>query len=161
MKIDYEIIRKEELTGSIRNMFAKMLEKQGKVKGDLSKKADRCKFLCIVKINDKISGIGAIKEKTESDFSKQKASIPELKDSFQWELGYLYVNPEYSGKGIATNIVRLLIESYGKGNLMASTEISANPAMVKILEKFGFRLYGKPWKSDIHNNHLGLFLKFE
>jgi len=116
---------------------------------------------CGVKINEKIAGIGAIKEKTESDFSKQKASIPELKDYFQWELGYLYVSPEYSGKGIATNIVRLLIESYGKENLMASTEISANPAMVKILEKFGFRLYGKPWKSGIHNNHLGLFLKFE
>jgi len=44
---------------------------------------------------------------------------------------------------------------------MASTEITANPAMVRILEKQGFRLFGKPWKSDIHGNYLGLFLRFE
>jgi ribosomal protein S18 acetylase RimI-like enzyme len=137
------------------------LKKQGKVKGDLSIKADRCKIICIAKINEDIAGIGAIKIKTKSDFSNEKASVPELSNAFEWELGYLYVNPDYSGKGIATNVTRMLIDSYGNGNLMASTEISANPAMVKILEKFGFRLFGKPWKSGIHKNYLGLFLKFE
>lgn len=43
---------------------------------------------------------------------------------------------------------------------MASTEIAANPGMVKILEKHGFRQFGKPWKSSLHKNYLGLFLKF-
>tara|TARA_R110002050_G_scaffold167946_2_gene299014 strand:- start:7219 stop:7395 length:177 start_codon:yes stop_codon:yes gene_type:complete len=57
-------------------------------------------------------------------------------------------------------MVRLLINEYGNENLMASTEINTNPAMVKILEKNGFRHYGKPWKSNIHNSYLGLFLKF-
>ena len=58
-------------------------------------------------------------------------------------------------------IAKLLLEKYGKDNLMASTEITANPAMVSILQKNGFRLYGKPWKSGIHENDLGLFLKFK
>jgi len=44
---------------------------------------------------------------------------------------------------------------------MASTEISANPRMVGILEKNGFRHYGKPWKSSLHDNFLGLFLKYK
>ena len=161
MKIEYEIIRKEELSDNIRTIFAGALKKQGKVKGDLDKKADRCKVLCIAKINEDIAGIGAIKTKTKTDFYKEKASVPELSDNFEWELGYFYIDPNYSGKGIATNIARSLIDAYGSGNLMASTEVSANPAMVKILEKFGFRLFGKPWKSGIHKNHLGLFLKFE
>ena len=161
IKIEYEIIKKEELNDNIRGIFAEALKKQGKVKDDLSIKADRCKLICIAKVNEDIAGIGAIKVKTESDFSNEKASVPELSKAFEWELGYLYVNPGYSGKGIASNITRMLIDVYGNGNLMASTEISANPAMVKILEKFGFRLFGKPWKSGIHKNYLGLFLKFE
>jgi len=161
IKIEYNIIKKEELSDHTRTIFAEALKKQGKVKGNLSIKADRCKIICIAKINEDIAGIGAIKVKTESDFSNEKASVPELSNAFEWELGYLYVNPDYSGKGIATNITRILIDAYGNGNLMASTEISANPAMVKILEKFGFRLFGKPWKSGIHKNYLGLFLKFE
>ncbi len=44
---------------------------------------------------------------------------------------------------------------------MASTEISVNPGMVKILESNGFKLFGKPWKSSIHEHFLGLFLKFK
>lgn len=44
---------------------------------------------------------------------------------------------------------------------MASTEVSANPRMVKILEKSGFRFFGRPWKSSIHDNYLGLFLKLK
>ncbi|HGY2645760.1 TPA: hypothetical protein ACNVDP_003410 [Klebsiella aerogenes] len=30
---------------------------------------------------------------------------------------------------------------------MASTEITENPRMVHILERNGFKLYGKPWKT--------------
>ena len=44
---------------------------------------------------------------------------------------------------------------------MASTEITNNPGMVKILERNGFRLFGKPWKSKIHSHYLGLFLRFK
>jgi len=159
MKIKYDIIYKAEITNVVRSAFAEALKMQDKVKGDLATKADRCKILCIAKIDDSVVGIGAIKEKTTSDFSNEKAAMPELQGDFEWELGYLFTSSEYSGKGIARNITRLLIEAYGGGNLMASTEISANPGMVKILETSGFRLFGKPWKSGIHNNYLGLFLK--
>jgi len=34
------------------------------------------------------------------------------------------------GKGIASQITKLLISDFGNGNLMASTELSANPSMV-------------------------------
>ena len=105
--------------------------------------------------------IGGIKKKTDSDFSEGKAGVPDLAEAFDWELGYLYTEAEQCGRGIASTITRLLVDAYGHGNLMASTEIAANPAMVRILEKLGFRLYGKPWKSSIHDNYLGLFLKFQ
>lgn len=53
-----------------------------------------------------------------------------------------------------------LLETFGKGNLMASTEVTDNPAMVSILEQLGFQRRGKSWKSNIHGNELGLFLKY-
>ena len=161
MKIEYKIINKSELEDSHRKIFADMLDKQKKVKGDLMTKADRCKMICIVSINDKPVAIGAIKKKTKSDFTAEKAGIPELAKEFEWELGYLYTEQECRGRGIASVISKTLIDAYGDGNLMASTEISANPATVRMLERNGFRLFGKPWKSDIYNNFLGLYLKFK
>ncbi|MBK8163121.1 MAG: GNAT family N-acetyltransferase [Gammaproteobacteria bacterium] len=141
--------------------FAEALRRQGKVQGDLSKKADRCKLLCIARIDEEVVGIGAIKTKTKSDFSEQKADLSELSDDFDWELGYLFTDPEHTRKGIAGNVAKLLVDAHGQDNLMASTEVSANPGMVRILETLGFRHYGKPWKSAIHDNYLGLFLRFK
>ena len=161
MKIEYEIVQRSEFDETIRTVFADMLRKQGKVKGDFATKAIRCKLICIVKIEGKVIAIGGIKRKTASDFTNNKAGVPYLASEFEWELGYLFTDSNYGRRGIASNVVRLLVEAYGKGNLMASTEIAANPAMVRILEKQGFRLFGKPWKSSIHDNYLALFLKFE
>ncbi len=160
MKIEYHITTHSEIDDELRATFAEKLGKQGKVKGDLTRKAGRCKLLCIAKVDGVAVAVGGIKEATATDFEDGKAGLPELAEEFEWELGYLFTEPSCEGKGIGSAVVRLLIEAYGKGNLMASTEISANPGMVKILEKNGFRLFGKPWKSGIHSNYLALFLRF-
>jgi hypothetical protein len=161
MKIEYNLIQRDDFDDSIRDIFAAMLRKQGKVTGDLATKADRCKLICIARVDGEVVAIGGIKKKTAPDFSNEKAGVPDLANAFEWELGYFYTDSDHGGLGIASNIARILVDAYGKGNLMASTEISANPVMVKILEKRGFRLFGKPWKSSIHDNYLGLFLKFQ
>ena len=161
MKIEFEVISKSQITDAIRETFAEALKRQGKVQGNHQEMADRCQLICIAKIDSEVAGIGAIKVKTVSDFSAQKAGLPDLCSDFEWELGYLFTEPAHTGKGIGKNIARVLIEAYGAGNLMASTEIAANLAMVRILEIFGFRQFGKPWKSAIHENYLGLFLRFQ
>jgi GNAT superfamily N-acetyltransferase len=161
VEINYQTIDKNNFNEDHRKILANMLKKQGKVRGSFNQKIDKCKLVCIAWVNDDIAAIGAIKEKTQSVFSAKKAGLPELSNDFEWELGYFYTQEKYAGKGIASMIAKLLIEEYGEENLMASTEITANPAMVKILKKHGFRLFGKPWKSDIHENCLGLFLKFK
>ncbi|MCG7862022.1 MAG: GNAT family N-acetyltransferase [Candidatus Thiodiazotropha endolucinida] len=159
MKIEYEIVLKGNLTDDIRNVFAGMLKQQGKVQGELQKKADRCKLLGIARISGKPVSIGAIKVKTSSDFSEEKSGLSDLSNDFEWELGYLYTDPKHTGKGLAKNIARMLVDEFGDGNLMASTEVTVNPAMVSILKQLGFRMHGKPWKSTIHDNYLGLFLR--
>ena len=161
MKIEYRLVRPEDLIESDNQTFAKMLDKQDKVNGDTKTKAAKCKFVCLVTVDDDVVAIGGIKPKTASDFSHEKAGVPALASEFEWELGYFYTAPSHERRGIGSNIARLLIEAYGDGNLMASTEVSANPGMTSILERHGFRLFGKPWKSSRHCNHLALFLRFE
>ena len=111
MKIEYEVISRRQLNDSVRKIFASMLQKQGKVKGDYLTKADKCKLICIAKIDGEVIAIGGIKEKTASDFSNHKAGIPNLANEFVWELGYIYTDSGYGGRGIASAITRLLIEA--------------------------------------------------
>lgn len=160
MTLSFELIIKDELTDKHRKIFADLLEKQGKVKGVLIEKADRCKIICITKLNDQPVAIGAIKKKTLSDFSKSKANLPELGNLFDWELGYFYTSEIVLGKGIANQIAKLLTSEFKEENLMATTELSSNQAMVKILLRNGFELYGSPFKSGIHDDILGLYLRF-
>lgn len=161
MNLEFQIILKENITDSHRKIVTQLLQKQGKVKGDLSTKADRCRIICLGFIDDVAISIGGIKPKSSLDFSKEKANLPDASKPFEWELGYVYTNPDFAGKGIASTMINHLLIEYGNENLMASTEISANPGMVRILEKNGFRHYGTPWESDIHANYLGLFLKYK
>jgi GNAT superfamily N-acetyltransferase len=161
MKITYHIVERKDFDNNHRKILASMLKQQGKIRGNFDEKIDRCQLICIAFVENDVAAIGAIKEKTQSDFSAEKAGLPELSNDFEWELGYFFTQEKYAGKGLASMIAKLLIEEYGKGNLMASTEIAANPAMVNILQKNGFRLFGKPWKSGIHENYLGLYLKFK
>ena len=63
MKIEYEIIHKADFNDTHREIFAKMLKEQGKVQGNLADKIDRCRLICIVKLDDNSVAIGAIKRK--------------------------------------------------------------------------------------------------
>ena len=163
--IEFKIIGKEHLKSTDKQIFGELLREQGKVdsdkNGNFNLKADRCLIICIVFIDKKPISIGAIKKKTNYDFESEYSNLPELSLQFDWELGYLYTKEQYSKKGIASSVIKYLLDAYGNKNIMASTEISANPAMVHLLEKNGFRHYGNPWKSRKHSNFIGLFLRFK
>jgi hypothetical protein len=158
-KVEFTLFAKSEFTDQHRTILAEMLREQGKVRGDFDKKIDRCRILCIASIDSHPVAIGAIKESTKSDFDSAKADLPALADEFEWELGYLFTRPASKDKGLASQVVRMLLAAYGDAPIMASTEICMNPGMVRILEKNGFRVFGKPWQSGIHRNMLGLFLR--
>lgn len=156
---EFKIVAKKDLTDSDRKIFAELLQKQGKVKGNLLLKADRCKEICIAYIVNIPVAIGGIKIKTESDFHKEKADLTELAKDFEWELGYIYTDENHNGKGLSSSIIEKLLEKNKKENLMASTEIITNPIMVHLLEKNNFVRKGKSWQSGIHHDELGLFLR--
>lgn len=160
MDLKYELIKSVNFTENIRLEFARLLKLQNKVDGILIEKVDKCKLICIVSSNKKAVAIGGIKRKSKSVFNKLKANRTDLENLFNWELGYIYIEKEVEGNGIATKITSLLLGQINNENLMATTEITANPAMVKILMNNGFELYGSEFKSKFHDNKLGLYLKF-
>ena len=156
---DFRLFQKMEFTKEHRTLLADMLREQRKVQGDLNSKIDRCRLLCIAYVDDQPAAIGAIKEATQSDFEPAKSDLTALADKFHWELGYVFTRPAHAGEGLASRIVRMLLNAYGDDPIMASTEACMNPGMVRILEGSGFRTFGKPWKSAIHDNMLALFLR--
>lgn len=161
MDLQYSLVYNKDLTENDKNNFGKLLKEQGKVQGNCLKKAERCKFIIIVYDSGIPVAIGAIKPKTLSDFQLNKANVKNISTMFNWELGYIYTKTTHTGNKIASTIVSKLIEEYGNENLMASTEITENPSMVKILINHGFQQIGNTWKSSIHGNSLGLFIKYE
>lgn len=160
-EITYKIDDPKNFTEEERNTFLNLLKKQNKVSEPTKEKINRCKFICICKVDGEIISIGAIKPKTNSAFDSNKADLDKLRNDFSLELGYCYTAPVHTGKGYSSSLVNLLLAKFSDTNLIASTELRANNSMTRILEKNGFKQYGRPWKSSIHNGTLGLFLKFK
>lgn len=160
MTVDYAIFEKADVDDALRALVASLLGKQGKVLGNLSEKADRCRLICIARVDEHAIGMGAIKEATQRDFDADTSGLGALRSAFAWELGYFYTGPLHEGHGIGSHIAELLLERYGSHNIMASTEVSPPSGMVRILERNGFQRKGKRWPSAIHGNQLGLFLRY-
>lgn len=161
MIISFELIENRNITDKHKEIFIELLKRQNKVTGEIHKKIEKCLLLCIVRCNEIPIAMGAIKQKTKSVFGSLKANKPELENKIEYELGYLYTSESHNGKGIANQVVKLLLSEFKYSNLMATTESSENPGMVKILLRNGFVLEGNQFQSVIHKNKLSLFIKYK
>lgn len=160
LEITFKIDIPKNFSEQERRTFLDLLNKQGKVKDPTIGKVNRCKLLCVCKVDNQIVSIGAIKQKTTSDFNSNKSDLEHLSNEFKIELGYCFTLPDYTGKGFSSTIVKMLLTEIGNHNLMASTELREDNSMNGILQRNGFKQYGNPWKSIIHKGTLGLYLKF-
>jgi GNAT superfamily N-acetyltransferase len=148
-----------EFADDEKEIFKDLLIKQKKVRNPTVQKINACFWLCLCFEGGAIVSIGAIKPSTKFDFDKNHADLEALQNEFKVEIGYCYTEPEYGGKGYSSQIVKLLLEKCGPVNVMASTELRSDNRMKAILEKSGFKFYGRPWKSAIHSGLLGLYLR--
>ena len=161
LELTFKIIDQKNITKKIAEDFIDSLRKQGKVTIPTVAKIQSCLKVSLCYLDDVLIGISALKTKSSSDFNNSKADLPNLESKFVWELGYMYVDKNYRSYGISLAMTRLLLKQVQDENIMASTELFAENAMMFILRKFGFEQYGKPWPSVKHDGTLGLFLKFK
>mgnify|MGYP001370862881 CR=1 FL=1 len=158
-KITFEIFETESITDKLAQQYVALLDEQGKVNAPNASRIKRCKLIALATVESRIIGVGAIKKKTNSDFHTDKANVPKLAEQFDWELGYCYTKNDFEGQGISSFIVKNLLNKIGNINLMTSTELYPKNSMIRIIEKYGFRQIGTPWKSSIHDGLLGLFIR--
>lgn len=100
MLIEYILKAPELLSANDIKYFESLLDKQGQI-DTVKGKANKYYRICLVKINNKPIAIGALKQVYKSPFDYAK--VPELKEKYNYEIGYLFVDK----KSIEKNMVVL------------------------------------------------------
>jgi hypothetical protein len=98
LSLTYKIDSPSQFSTDEKEQFLALLKKQNKVLNINIERIERCYLLCCCFDRDNLISIGAIKPKTVSDFSQEKANLPELVTDFKWELGYFYTEEIQRGK---------------------------------------------------------------
>jgi len=139
--------------------FVNLLNLQGQIQNPTVDKIYVCPIICIVYLNDQPVGIGAIKQVYKTPFDK--AQVTELKEEFNYELGYLYVkeDTELRGIGIGKTICKLLLKRIGNQNIFATTSMDDDNIMKFILEKLSFEKTGHTYIGVKTGKSIGLYLK--
>lgn len=159
MIIIFEINDPSKFSVTQIDQFLKLLIYQNQVKDPSLKKIRASKLICIVYDNENPIGIGAIKQVYKSPFDK--AEVSELKNDFEFELGYLFVNNDDNFKdlGIGKTICKLLLKHLGDENIFATTDLNDKNAMKYILESLGFKKTGKSYIGEETKKLIGLYIK--
>ncbi len=159
MAIDYKVespknLKKEEL-----NLYLSLLKEQGQIDSPSIEKIKSCPFLGMAYEDDRLIGIGAIKQVYKTPFAK--ADISELADKYDFELGYIFLIDEkkYRGKGIAKLLSIALLEKVNDKNVFATTEESNENPMKFLLQKLDFAKNGKTYTGANTGKQIGLYLR--
>ena len=149
MEIKYKIDKPDEFSEKEKKEFLELLKKQGQVRNPNLDNINSSSFLCLVCVDKTPIGIGALKNVYKKPF--EYADIEDLKDDYELELGYLFVDSNqneqnYRGLGIGKNITRMLLTKDVDRNLFATTELNQSNTMLHILKDFGFESIGNPYK---------------
>lgn len=126
---------------------------------DLSKLIKKAVVLVFACDEEGFLGIGALKGKNRKhrDEIFQKAEISDF-ESYDFELGWIYVEAKKRKVGIGEEILLKLISKAENQKLFAVTREDNYP-MVKLLERFGFRKKGNSCHSKNGNYEFRILLR--
>ena len=139
----------------------KLISKSGEIKIDtLKQHLKDTALIAYAKFNSKIVGTAAIKKPTDEYFDSVfiKSNSPFDYNFFKYELGYVFVQPQFRGQRIALKLCKRLCDYYICQNLY-STVRSNNFPMHSILKKNGFSESGKEFYNRERTEKIKLFIK--
>lgn len=159
MKLTFEIELPSKFKKNQLDDFLKLLIKQNQVSNPSIEKIKASSYICIVYYDDLPIGIGAIKKVYNKPFDYAKVS--ELKNNFNFELGYLYVSEDgnYQNFGIGKTISKLLLKKLGNENIFATTEKSEQNSMIYILENLKFIKIGETYVGKKTKKSINLYVR--
>jgi RimJ/RimL family protein N-acetyltransferase len=157
-----EIKARGECSTDELNKFVKLVEKGDEVdRCNLSDRVKRAQFLAFsYDESNNLVGVGAIKQPNttyrNSVFSKAKSNHPP--NQYDVELGWIYIEEDFRGRGIGKTIVRELLEKIKDKKVYATTRTD-NDTMKHILKYFKFHESGEEYKSTRGKHSLVLFVR--
>jgi hypothetical protein len=149
MEIKYKIDTPNNFSEQEKKKFLELLKKQGQVINPNLNNIKSSSYLCIVQVDEIVIGIGALKNVYKKPF--KLANVNDIKDDFEIELGYIFVDSDqkktnFRGIGIGKNITQFLLSKVADRNVFATTELNQSNPMFQILRNIGFESIGNPYK---------------
>jgi GNAT superfamily N-acetyltransferase len=126
----------------------------------LEGRIQKAKALVFGTCDDLLVGVAAVKcqERNYRHGIFQKAGISDLAGRYVYELGWIFVVPEFRGKGFSVALVEKSLASFGAENVYSTSKTSNTP-MHRTLLKFGFSAEGNPWRSKRGPYDLAMYLR--
>lgn len=144
--VHYIIKRYEQCTGNELSIFEDFSAKaRGKTPSNLKSIIRRCLYLGFAYHADIIIGIAGIKVVPESKSWELAESVQD-RHNYPYEIGFMYVVPEYRGQGINTSLVDLLLPLVDNQGVFLVTA-SENNIVINSFLKRGFTPAGQPYGS--------------
>jgi RimJ/RimL family protein N-acetyltransferase len=105
-------------------------------------------------------GVGAVKKRDKGYVTDKfrSAGVPKEAADFSMELGWIYVDEQYRGKGYSRVIAAAGVSQANQSSLFATTK-AKNKAMQRTLEGLDFSQLGKSWKSQRGHYELLLYVR--
>lgn len=117
----------------------------------LAGRVARAHLLLVIPDDDGLAAAAAIKNQPE-DYRLghfTKAGVPELAPDYQFELGWIAVDPAYQGQHCVRPLVERALQVMGDIGLYATTR---SEKIRRVLVDSDFRLAGNPYDSEIEQD---------
>ena len=117
----------------------------------LAGRVARAHLLLVIPEGERLAAAAAIKNQPENyrlgHFTK--AGVPELAPDYQFELGWIAVDPAYQGQRCVRPLVKRALQVVGEVGLYATTR---SEKIRRVLGDYDFLLAGNPYGSEIEQD---------
>lgn len=140
-QLNIKILKPSQTSTVEKKNFVKLVNAGGEVNSiTLEKNVDNAEFLAFAYIENVLVGVAALKNPSDAYKNKvfSSANVENLVSKYNYEVGYIYVDPTYRGLGIFSKLATALLEKQ-KTKIYLTTH-SNNLPIIQTYKKLGFKI---------------------
>lgn len=143
-----KIVSPRDATIQEQRRFADLVNEGDEVAGNVLDRIHRARSLILISDDKNIQAVAALKN-PRSRYARRvfrSAGRDGMETGYAIELGWIFVATTRRRMGLAGMLVENALKEAGHEPIFATTR-SHNPAMLRILERYGFIILGSPFPS--------------